>query len=115
MALTTFSIRMDENLKRQFDALCDDFGMNMTTAFTIFAKTVVRERQIPFKISSGGPFCNGAAANVPQKPAGLEELSKEELEAKLQRGLADTKAGRYYPAEEVFAELEQKHLRRYGI
>jgi len=43
---------MDENLKRNFDALCADFGMNVTTAFTIFAKAVVREREIPFKISS---------------------------------------------------------------
>ena len=57
MAQTTFSIRMDEALKRQFDALCADFGMNMTTAFTIFAKAVVREREIPFRIaSSEDPF-----------------------------------------------------------
>ena len=52
MTQTTFSIRMEENLKKQFDALCSDFGMNMTTAFTIFAKAVVREREIPFKISA---------------------------------------------------------------
>jgi addiction module RelB/DinJ family antitoxin len=57
MAQTTFSIRMDENLKRQFDMLCTDFGMNMTTAFTIFAKAVVREREIPFRITaSEDPF-----------------------------------------------------------
>ena len=52
MAQATFSIRMDENLKKQFDALCSDFGMNATTAFNIFAKAVVRERKIPFEISS---------------------------------------------------------------
>jgi addiction module RelB/DinJ family antitoxin len=52
MAHATFSIRMEENLKRQFDALCTEFGMNMSTAFTIFAKAVVREREIPFKISA---------------------------------------------------------------
>ena len=59
MAQTTFSIRMDEGLKRQFDALCAEFGMNVTTAFTIFAKTVVREKEIPFKISAD-PFYSGA-------------------------------------------------------
>ena len=58
MAQTTFSIRMDENLKRQFDALCADFGMNVTTAFTIFAKAVVRERGIPFKIEAYEPNYN---------------------------------------------------------
>ena len=52
MAQATFSIRMDENLKKQFDSLCSDFGMNMSTAINIFAKAVVRERKIPFEISS---------------------------------------------------------------
>lgn len=52
MAQATFSIRMDEGLKRQFDSLCTDFGMNATTAFNIFAKAVVRERRIPFEITS---------------------------------------------------------------
>ena len=56
MAQTTFSIRMDEGLKRQFDALCSDFGMNVTTAFTIFAKAVVREREIPFKIAASDQY-----------------------------------------------------------
>lgn len=52
MAQATFSIRMDEKLKRQFDSLCSDFGMSASTAFNIFAKAVVRERKIPFEISS---------------------------------------------------------------
>jgi len=52
MSQSAFSVRMDENLKRQFEALCNDFGMNMTTAFTIFAKAVVRERVIPFPITA---------------------------------------------------------------
>ena len=55
MAQATFSIRMDEALKKQFDALCADFGMNATTAFNIFARAVVRERRIPFEIASPKP------------------------------------------------------------
>jgi len=43
---------MDENLKKQFDALCADFGMTASTAFNIFARAVVRERRIPFEIVS---------------------------------------------------------------
>ena len=50
MAPATFSVRMEEDLKRQFDALCEEFGMNTTTAFNIFARAVVRERRIPFEI-----------------------------------------------------------------
>ena len=50
-----FSIRMDESLKRQFDYLCQEFGMNTSTAINIFARTVVRERKIPFEIASPEP------------------------------------------------------------
>lgn len=55
MAQTNVNIRMDENLKRAFDATCDAFGMSMTTAVTIFAKTVVREQRIPFEIALHTP------------------------------------------------------------
>lgn len=50
MATTTVSIRMDSELKRRFEQFCEDVGMNMTTAFTIFAKKVVNENRIPFDI-----------------------------------------------------------------
>ena len=52
MAQVTFSVRMDESLKKQFDSLCQDFGMNASTAINIFARAVVRQRRIPFEISS---------------------------------------------------------------
>ncbi len=52
MAQATFSVRMDEVLKKQFDALCQEFGMNASTAINVFARAVVRQRRIPFEISS---------------------------------------------------------------
>ena len=52
MAQATFSVRMDEVLKKQFDGLCQNFGMNASTAINVFARAVVRERKIPFEISS---------------------------------------------------------------
>ena len=55
MAQSIFSVRMDENLKKQFDELCNDFGMTASTAFNIFARAVVRERKIPFEIVSPEP------------------------------------------------------------
>lgn len=55
MAQATFSVRMDETLKRQFDMLCSDFGMNASTAINVFARAVVRERRIPFDIVSPEP------------------------------------------------------------
>ncbi|MDR3264939.1 MAG: type II toxin-antitoxin system RelB/DinJ family antitoxin, partial [Synergistaceae bacterium] len=55
MGTTSITIRMDENLKKQAETLFEDMGLNMTTAFTIFTKTVVRQGKIPFEIA-GDPF-----------------------------------------------------------
>ena len=55
MASTNINIRMDADLKRQFEAFCTDMGMSMTTAFTIFAKKAVREDRIPFEIGGETP------------------------------------------------------------
>ncbi len=51
MAQTNVNIRMEENLKKQFDNLCNELGLTMTSAINIFAKTMVRQRGIPFEIS----------------------------------------------------------------
>lgn len=55
MATTTITIRMDETLKKQAETLFEDMGLNMTTAFTIFTKAVVRQNKIPFEICAD-PF-----------------------------------------------------------
>ena len=52
MAQTLVNFRMDEELKKSMESICQELGINMTTAFTIFAKAVVREREIPFKLSA---------------------------------------------------------------
>ena len=62
MAQTSINIRMDENLKREFDELCSDLGLTMTAAFTVFAKTVVRRQRIPFEISKDIPNAETIAA-----------------------------------------------------
>lgn len=55
MANTNINIRMDADLKRQFEAFCADMGMTMTTAINIFARKAVREYRIPFEISGDVP------------------------------------------------------------
>lgn len=62
MAQTNVNIRIDEGLKQQFDRLCNELGLNMSTAFTIFAKTMVRQQRIPFEISLDVPNAETLAA-----------------------------------------------------
>lgn len=45
------NFRMDADLKKSMEQACSELGMSMTTAFTIFAKKVSREKRIPFEVS----------------------------------------------------------------
>lgn len=56
------NIRMDADLKRRFEAFCNDMGMTMTTAFNIFARKAVREYRIPFEVGGEAPNAETAEA-----------------------------------------------------
>ena len=55
MGQAMVNFRMDQELKRNMDAVCKEMGMTATSAFTIFATKVVREHRIPFEINAD-PF-----------------------------------------------------------
>ena len=94
MAQTSINIRTDENLKTQFDSVCSELGLNLSAAINVFMRAVVREREIPFKISAAPLFVVS---------------TREELQAKIDEGLSDIKAGRVRSAENVFHDLEEKY------
>jgi DNA-damage-inducible protein J len=52
MAQTNINIRMDRQLKDQFETFCNNAGLTMSTAFNVFAKTSVRLQKIPFEITA---------------------------------------------------------------
>lgn len=86
MAQATFSVRMDETLKKQFDTLCSDFGMTASTAINVFARAVVRERKIPFEITSPEPEITREKAMQTfmslrecAKENGLQDMTLEEI------------------------------------
>jgi DNA-damage-inducible protein J len=57
VAQTNVNIRMDTQLKKQFEAFCTNVGLNMSTAFNVFARTSVRLQKIPFEITAvNDPF-----------------------------------------------------------
>lgn len=89
MTQTSVNIRMDSDLKKQFEAFCSDIGMSMTTAFCVFAKMAVRERKIPFEIKADAdPF-----------------YSEENIRI-LEKRIADLKAGRSTMKEHELLEDE---------
>lgn len=59
---TNITIRMDANLKVQAEALFNELGMNLSTAFNIFVRQSLREGAIPFKIHLERPNAETIAA-----------------------------------------------------
>ncbi len=83
MAQTLVNFRMDEELKQNMEQTCQELGMNMTTAFTIFAKKMTREKRIPFEVSVD-PFYSDSNMNYLKKvisdiDSGKAELHEHEL------------------------------------
>jgi DNA-damage-inducible protein J len=75
MAQTTFSIRMDSDVKRSFDEFCAQVGLNASVAFNMFARAALRERRIPFEIATEqDPFYG--ESNMAHLRRGLQSLNE---------------------------------------
>ena len=87
---TNISIRMDADLKAQADALFNELGMNLTTAFNIFVRQSLREGGIPFEVR-------------------LEQPNKETIAAMLEaeRIARDPSVKHYSDVEEALRELKR--------
>lgn len=73
MAQAMVNFRMDEDLKKSMESVCKELGMNMTTAFIIFAKKMTREKRIPFDVSVD-PFYS--EANLRHIKAAINRLEE---------------------------------------
>lgn len=52
MAQSSFSVRMDSDLKKEFTKLCNQMGMSLSTAINVFARQTVLEKGMPFEITT---------------------------------------------------------------
>jgi DNA-damage-inducible protein J len=92
MAQTTLSVRMDETVKKQFDAFCAEVGMNASVAINIFVKAVLREHRIPFEIAvNDDPFYS--EANMARLKKSIAQLHESELIVKTMEELEDKARG----------------------
>ena len=72
--MTTVSIRLDDDMKKQLDIMCEEMGMNITTFFMIYAKKALRDRRIPFEIT--------APADAFYSETNMEQLKKAKEQVK---------------------------------
>ena len=89
MAQAMINFRMDEDLKKGMEQVCKDMGMSMTTAFTVFATKVSKERRIPFEL------------NADPDPFYSEENMKN-----LKKAISDVKSGKSKLTEHELIEVE---------
>ncbi|MCL2545231.1 MAG: type II toxin-antitoxin system RelB/DinJ family antitoxin [Clostridia bacterium] len=76
MSTSSTTIRLDDNVKREFEAVVNNLGMSMATAITLFAKATIKYQGIPFAVTLD-PF------NDPVTRARIEqELDRRSARAK---------------------------------
>ena len=83
MAQMAVNFRIDEKLKKEMEQVCSEMGMSLTTAFTIFAKKVTKEKRIPFEVCAD-PFYSSVNMEYLEKvitdiEAGRAKLVEHEL------------------------------------
>lgn len=77
------NFRLDEEVKKSMEQVCADLGLSMSSAFTIFAKKVSREKRIPFDVSIDPFYSESNIRHLEKKmeeyKAGRLQLVEHEL------------------------------------
>ena len=97
MTMATYSIRMDDGLKAQFDALCNNIGLSASTAFNIFARKAVSNRALPIELSEntidpGAVLSAMSASREAAVKSGANRLSLDEVNAEIDEYRKERKA-----------------------
>ena len=48
--MSTISVRLDSNDKHLFEEFCNDVGMSISTAVSMFVKNVIANQKLPFDV-----------------------------------------------------------------
>ena len=92
MAARTANVvaRVEPDIKVRAEGIMEKMGISASTAINMFYRQVI--------------FCNGLPFGL-TVPKAYDEMTKEEFDAAMAVGLAEAKAGKGAPADEVFDRL----------
>ena len=85
--MAQINLRVDDDIKSSAERILNDIGLSMSSAVTIFLKTVARENRIPFELSAD-PF-----------------YSRQNM-AELERRITDVRSGKSTLKEHELIEVE---------
>lgn len=90
--------RIEPEVKEQAESILAALGIPASNAINMFYKQIILQRGLPFEVK------------IPSaRPVDMSALSEAELEAELEKGYADMKAGRTKPVEKVFADIRKDY------
>gem|GEM_PF-913418 len=101
------NIRIEDGLKEQADELFEDLGLNMSTAFTIFIKTAIRHKGIPFELTTN------PIINENNKPISTEDGVAEVSEREIKFGFLKDKVPPL--PDSFFDPLPEEELQLWGL
>lgn len=95
----TLNLRINPTLKQNAESVLEKLGIPMSTAVDMFLNQVVLVGGIPFSVT------------IPNAPECIDgtRMTREELQAKIQRGYDDYKAGNVQNAADAFAKFQESH------
>lgn len=90
--------RIEPDLKEQAEQILSALGIPASNAITMFYQQIVLQGGLPFEVK-----------NPCSKPLSMDDLTEEELDAELEKGLSSIKSGRTKPAIQAYEELRRKY------
>ena len=89
--------RIDTNLKDNAESILCQLGISPSSAIQMLYSQIVLKNGIPFELKL--PSSN---------PSAIDEMTREQLDAELQKGVDSIKSGKVYSADEVDAALAKE-------
>lgn len=88
--------RIEPNLKEQAETILSALGIPASGAITMFYKQIILKNGLPFDVK------------LPEHPLDVSRMTAAQLDAELEKGYADMKAGRTIPAEQAFSDVRKE-------
>jgi addiction module RelB/DinJ family antitoxin len=88
--------RVEPEIKAQAEQILTTLGIPVTSAINLFLRQVVMQKGIPFDVK------------IPPHPLDMSKMTKEELDAEIQKGWDSARAGRTIPANKVRKKMEAR-------
>jgi DNA-damage-inducible protein J len=104
MALKSSNVtaRVEPDIKERAEAILSSLGISASSGINMFYRQVILWNGLPFRPS------------IPtSRPVALNEMTREEFDAKMARGITQAKAGEGIPADEIFDSLKKEIMESY--